>query len=70
MGSKKDKQVKILMDEDLHDQAVKYSEEHGFSLGALVRSLLRRQTDPENPQPPPPGIDKEAERPSRWKRRV
>lgn len=77
MGRKrKGQSVVVRMDDELYEQAHEYSEEHGFSLSALIRTLLRIQTDREDPREPPDGVDDEmkayqyrpAQRKSRWKK--
>ena len=67
MAKKKQKHIQIMVDEELRQQAHEYAKKHGFSLGALIRALLRIQTDPNDPRLPPPGIEEERKRPSRRK---
>jgi antitoxin component of RelBE/YafQ-DinJ toxin-antitoxin module len=64
---KKDRKVEVRLDPDLHDQAHRYVEERGVTLGALIRALLRLWTDPEMPHELPPGVEEEKKRPSRRK---
>lgn len=65
---KKGKTVQVRMEPELYDDATHYTEGHGISLGALIRALLRRQTDRNDPRPLPPGIEQEAKRPKRKKK--
>jgi hypothetical protein len=67
MAKKKQKPIQVMVEDDLHDQTHRYAKSHGFSVGALIRALLRIQTDPNDPRPPPPGIEDERKRPSRRK---
>jgi hypothetical protein len=59
----KEKSVTTRMDKGLYEQVVAYAREHKISVGALIRALLRFQTDPEDPRPPPPGADEGGARP-------
>ena len=67
MTQKKQKPIQVMVEDDLHQQAHVYAKAHGFSLGALVRAMLRIHTNPHNPQPPPRGVAEERKRPSRRK---
>lgn len=62
---RKKKKVELRLDEDLHRQANEYAKQHGSSLGAVIRALLRFWTDPRDPRPLPPDVDKEKKRPPR-----
>jgi len=64
---KKGKMLRVRVDDELYDDANAYVEERGFSLGALIRALLKRQVDRNDPRPPPPGIEQEVKRPPRRK---
>lgn len=66
-SKKKIKKIELRVDEDLHAQAEQYAHGYGVSLGALIRALLRQLTDPQNPQPLPPGVEAEKKRPPRRK---
>ena len=52
--------VPTRMDEALHDQAMAYARHHRITLSGLIRSLLRIQTDPQDPREPPPGAEEES----------
>ena len=68
MKPKKTKPIQVMVEDDLHEQAHRYAKSHGFSLGALVRALLRAQINPDHTQPLPNNLDEERKRPSRRKR--
>ena len=65
---KKSKPIQFYAEPELHEEAMAYAKQHGVSLGALLRSLLRFWVNPEDPRPLPPGIEEESKRPSRRKR--
>lgn len=64
---KKSKPIQFYVEPELYQQAMQYAREHGISLGALLRSLLRVWVNPEDPRPLPPAVDDENKRPSRRK---
>ena len=64
----KNKKIQIKVDEALRDQANAYAKDKGVSLGALIRALLRIQTEPSDPRPLPPGMEAERKRPPRSKK--
>ena len=65
MAKKKEKTVRVRVDEDLYEQSRKYATKHKVTLGMLIRALLRIQTDPQDPRDPPATIEQERKRPSR-----
>ncbi len=67
---KKSEHIQLKLDPQLRGQVddyIEYYEQHGqkFSISGLIRALLRWHTDPQDPRPPPPGIEEESKRPSR-----
>ncbi len=67
MPKKKEKTVRVRVDEDLYEQSMEYAKQRKVTLGMLIRALLRIQTDPEDPRDLPPNIEQERKRPSRRK---
>ena len=66
---RKKKKVEVRLDEDLHKQTKDYARQNGVSVGALIRSLLGFWTDPRDPRPLPPNVDKQKQRPPRAKQK-
>lgn len=65
MPKKKEKTVRVRVDDDLYEQSKQYAKQHKVTLGMLIRALLRIQTDPQDPRDPPPTIEQERKRPTR-----
>lgn len=71
---KKSKVIQVKLEPDLREQVdeyVDYYAEHGqkFGISALIRAMLRRWTNREDPWPPPEDIEAENRRPSRRRNR-
>jgi uncharacterized membrane-anchored protein YjiN (DUF445 family) len=62
--AKKDKELRVRIDDDLDQAAREYAEKAGHPLGAIVRAILRDWFNREDPRPLPPGVEQEKERPS------
>ena len=65
MPKKKEKTVRVRVDDELYDQSMAYAKQRKVTLGMLIRALLRIQTDSEDPRDLPPNIEQERKRPSR-----
>lgn len=68
---RKSSRVEIKMDDELREQVDKYIDyydEHKqkFGISALVRAILRIWTNPDDPWPPPEGVEEEEHNRPMW----
>lgn len=69
MAKKKEKMWRVRVEDDLDRQATEYAKGYDVSLGALIRAIMRVWVNADDPRPLPPGIESEAKRPSRRKKK-